>query len=101
MNSTATKQNQLKQIVKRLIFVAVINIALMLVWFGLAVVAYFVAGSFSAESDHDEETLHTLFWLLPLMKYLSIACLGLLLLWGPALVVFLFRLKQMRKECDA
>ncbi|HTI98232.1 MAG TPA: hypothetical protein VL527_04940 [Dongiaceae bacterium] len=101
MSSTTTEKNRLEALSKRLRFIGKVNIGLMLVLFVCSLLAFFVTSRFSASPDQDVGLHHVLGSLLKVMIPLALVCLGLLLIFGPALVVCYFKLNKMRGGADA
>jgi hypothetical protein len=98
MNTTETQVCRLESIRRRLTFVAKINLGLMLVLFVCCLVAYFLTLRLPTDPDQDLSPLHSLQAMLPWMLRLNLVCLGLLLLWGPALCICSFKIKKLTKN---
>jgi hypothetical protein len=98
MNSMTTKLDRIKRLV---LIAGAANAALVLLAFICSLAAYSVAGRLGSDPDQDQGPLRTLFWLLPLMKYLCQVCLVLTLLWLSTLVIYFLRLKALKRERDA
>ena len=98
MTTTDKKINRLQIISRRLKIIAKINMGLMLVLFACCVICYLLILRLSSDIERDDwNQLYSFQALLRNMMRLNLACLGLLLVWGPALVVCSFKIKKLKK----
>jgi hypothetical protein len=98
MDTTETQICRLRFIIKRLKLIGKINVGLMVVLFVLIFVAKWHLSRIAPEDPNpDWRPLHSFQAMLPWMFWLNLVCLGLLFVWGPALMVCSSKLKKLKQ----
>jgi hypothetical protein len=104
MNSTAQEITKLQKLDSKLKLVGVINISLMLVLIVFTVVMHSQVAALAHKDPSDPEVSQGIQKMLhedKLAIILCFICAGLMLLWMPARVICLSKLKKLRQQADA
>jgi len=104
MDSTAQEIARLQKLDSKLKFVASINIGLSLVLIVCMVAIHFQAVTLWQNDPSDPEVtqgMQQMIQELRLLKVFLCVCIGLLLVWGPAHIICLSKLKKLSKKADA
>jgi len=104
MNATMTKESKLKTLERRLRLVGIVNIGLMLILAVCCIFVFIQTLGLGRSGPSDSSTgrgIHQMTDELTYMKILAGVCIALLLVWGPARIICLVKLKSLSKKTDA
>ena len=104
MDSAAQEITRLQKLDSKLKFVGSVNIGLSLVLIVCMVVLHFQAVTLGHKDPSDPDVAQGIQQLIRQLRFFKVylwVCIGLLLVWGPAHIICLSKLKKLRKEADA